>query len=54
MGPNEFTALGTLKDFDYIKKLSTIKQPALVISGINDMYTPVIAKVMSDEIPDSE
>ncbi|MGM9618872.1 MAG: proline iminopeptidase [Oscillospiraceae bacterium] len=52
-GPNEFTPLGTLKDFDVTDKLGDIKQSALVISGGNDLCTPYIAKVMYDGIPDA-
>lgn len=53
-GPNEFAPLGNLKDFEYRDQLGNIKQPALVISGINDLCTPVVAKTMYDGIPDSE
>ena len=52
-GPNEFTPLGTLKDFDVTDKLHTIKEPALIISGGSDLCTPYIAKVMADNIPNS-
>lgn len=52
-GPNEFTPLGTLKDFDVTAQLGAIRQSALIISGGNDLCTPYIAKVMYDGIPDS-
>ena len=52
-GPNEFTPLGTLKDYDVTDRLCTIKEPALIISGGNDLCTPYIAKTMYDNIPDS-
>lgn len=52
-GPNEFTPLGTLKDYDVTEQLKDIQQSALVISGGNDLCTPYIAKVMYDGIPDS-
>ena len=52
-GPNEFTPLGTLKDYDVTDQLKDIKESALVISGGNDLCTPYIAKVMYDGIPDS-
>lgn len=52
-GPNEFTPQGTLKDYDVTAKLSTIKQPALIISGGNDLCTPYIAKYMFDNIENS-
>ncbi len=52
-GPNEFTPLGTLKDYDVTGKLCTITEPALIISGGNDLCTPFIAKTMFDGIPNS-
>ncbi len=53
-GPNEYTPMGTLKDYDVIDKLKDIKEPCLVINGGNDLCTPYIAKVMYDNIPDSK
>lgn len=53
-GPNEFTPLGTLKDYDVIDQLGDIKEPALIINGGNDLCTPYVAKFMYDRIPDSE
>jgi len=53
-GPNEFTPLGTLKDYDVTSQLKYIKEPALVISGGNDLCTPAIAKYMYDHIPNSQ
>lgn len=53
-GPNEFTPLGTLKDYDVIDQLGDIKEPALIISGGNDLCTPYVAKFMYDRIPNSE
>ena len=52
-GPNEFTPLGTLKDYDVIDQLGDIKEPAL-INGGNDLCTPYVAKFMYDRIPNSE
>ena len=52
-GPNEFTPLGTLKDYDVTDKLCKIKEPALIISGGNDLCTPFIAKTMFEAIPNS-
>ena len=52
-GPNEFTPLGTLKDYDVTDKLSSITEPALIISGGNDLCTPYIAKTMYDRIPNA-
>lgn len=53
-GPNEFTPLGNLKDFDWVDELKNIQVPALVTSGVSDLCTPYVAKLMYDEIPDSE
>ncbi len=50
-GPNEFTPMGTLKDFDVTRELADIQVPALIISGGNDLCTPYIAKFMYDRIP---
>ena len=52
-GPNEFTPTGTLKDFDVTGQLKEIAQPALIISGGNDLCTPYIAKYMYDRIPNA-
>ena len=52
-GPNEFTPQGTLKDYDVIDQLQNIHEPALIISGGNDLCTPYIAKLMADKIPNS-
>lgn len=52
-GPNEYTPMGTLKDYDVIDKLKDIKEPCLVINGGNDLCTPYVAKVMYDNIPNS-
>ena len=52
-GPNEFTPLGTLKDYDVTGELQSIREPALILSGGNDLCTPYIAKYMFDRIPDA-
>lgn len=52
-GPNEYTPMGTLKDFDYTDRLKEITVPCLVISGTNDLCTPLVAKTIYDGIPDS-
>lgn len=52
-GPNEYTPLGTLKDFDYTDRLHEINVPCLITSGTNDLCTPFIAKTMFDRIPDA-
>ncbi len=52
-GPNEFTPLGTLKDYDVTAQLKDIKEPSLVISGTDDLCTPYLAKTMADGIPNA-
>ena len=52
-GPNEFTPVGTLKDFDVTDRLNSIQIPTLIISGGNDLCTPYIAKTMYDRIPNT-
>ena len=53
-GPNEFVPSGTLKDFEYIDRLHEIKVPSLIMSGISDLCSPLVAKTMADEIPNSK
>ena len=53
-GPNEYTPMGTLKDFDVTEQLKDIKEPALVVNGGNDLCTPYIAKYEYDRIPNAE
>lgn len=52
-GPNEYTPTGTLKDFDITDQLANIRTPSLVVSGTDDLCTPLIAKTLYDRIPDS-
>lgn len=53
-GPNEYTPMGTLKDYDVTEQLKDIKEPTLVVNGGNDLCTPYIAKYMYDRIPNSK
>lgn len=53
-GPNEFAPTGTLKDFEYIDRLGEIKIPTLIMSGISDLCSPLVAKTMHDGIPGSK
>ena len=52
-GPNEFAPTGTLKDFEYIDRLGEIEIPTLIMSGISDLCSPLVAKTMNDGIPGS-
>ena len=49
--PNEFTPVGNLKDFNYTEKLKNWKVPSLIISGTDDLCSPLVAKTMYDNIP---
>ncbi len=52
-GPNEYTPSGTLKDFEYTSRLPEIEIPCLIISGTNDLCTPLVAKTMYDQLKDA-
>lgn len=53
-GPNEYNPTGSLKNFEYTDRLHEIQVPALIMSGTNDLCTPLIAKTMYDNISDSQ
>ncbi len=53
-GPNEYTPSGSLCHFEYTDRLKEIDVPCLIISGTNDLCTPVVAKTMFDGIPGSK
>lgn len=53
-GPNEYNPLGTLHDYEYVDQLKNIKVPTLITSGTNDLCTPLVAKTMFDQIPNSK
>lgn len=50
-GPNELTPMGTLAHWSYTDRLHELDLPALVISGTDDLCTPLIAKTMYDRLP---
>ena len=50
-GANEIVCTGTLRNHEYLDALCRITQPALVLSGIDDECTPVVAKSMYDRLP---
>lgn len=52
-GPNELTPLGTLADWNYTERLHELTLPALVISGTDDLCTPLLAKTMYDRLADA-
>ena len=53
-GPNEFTALGNLKDLDFTARLSEIRVPTLVSGGRYDEITPTIAESIHNGIEGSK
>jgi proline iminopeptidase len=52
-GPNEYTPIGNLHNYEYTYQLAKIKQPVLITSGTDDLCTPLNAKTMADQIPNS-
>lgn len=52
-GPNEYTPLGNLQNYEYTEKLKNISVSTLIMSGTNDLSTPLVAKTMHDAIPNS-
>jgi len=52
-GPDELTPKGTLANWNYTSRLQEISVPALIISGTDDLCTPVIAKTMYDNLKDA-
>ena len=53
-GQNEFSPSGTLKNFAFSDRISDIKEPCLITSGLLDLCSPLIAKTMYDKIPNSK
>ena len=53
-GPNEYNPTGSLKNFEYIDRLHEIKVPVQIMSGTNDLCTPLVAKTMFDRIQDAQ
>ncbi len=53
-GPNEFTVIGNLKDWDRTDRLSEIGVPTLITVGRHDEIPPVCAETMHRRIQGSE
>jgi pimeloyl-ACP methyl ester carboxylesterase len=53
-GPNEFTATGTLKEWDVIARLGEIDVPTLITSGHHDECTPKLVEPLHEGIAGSE
>lgn len=52
-GPNEFTIIGKLKDWDITSRLPEIKVPTLITVGKYDEITPKVAETIRKGIPGS-
>ena len=50
-GPNEFTIIGKLKDWDITSRLPEIKVPTLITVGKYDEVTPKVAETIRKGIP---
>ena len=53
-GPNEYTATGTLKDWDVIDRLGEIDVPTLITSGRHDECTPTLVEPLHAGVAGSE
>jgi len=53
-GPNEFTIIGNLKDWDITARLHEIRVPTLVTAGRYDEVTPKIAETIHKNISGSK
>lgn len=53
-GPNEYNPTGSLGSFEITDRLNELHVPALIMSGTNDLCTPLVAKTMYDHLPDAE
>ena len=53
-GPNEFTIIGTIRDWDITDKLNVIKIPTLITVGRYDEVTPNVARAIHSNIEDSK
>lgn len=53
-GQNEFSPSGTLKNFEFTEEIGDIQEPCLIVSGLLDLCSPLVAKTMYDRIPNSE
>lgn len=52
-GPSEFTATGTLRDYDNHKALSQVQVPALFTTGEYDEARPATIRRLSEMVPNS-
>ncbi|MDQ7246159.1 proline iminopeptidase-family hydrolase [Dongia sedimenti] len=52
-GPNEFTCIGTLRDWDRLADLPKLQAPCLVLCGMHDELTPDSAARIHRGLPNS-
>lgn len=52
-GPNEFTCIGSLKDWDRLADLHRVTQPVLVLCGMHDELTPDSAARIARALPNA-
>lgn len=50
-GPSEFTATGTLRDFDVTDSLSLIEVPTLFLTGEHDEARPATVRYSASLVP---
>lgn len=53
-GPSEFTATGTLRNYDRVDRLDEIKVPTLLLTGEYDEARPETVRFFQSQIPNSE
>lgn len=53
-GPNEYVPNGTLRNYERTEDLKNIQVPCLIISGTEDLCSPVVAKAMFDHLPNAQ
>ncbi|MGD0249894.1 MAG: proline iminopeptidase-family hydrolase [Thermoplasmata archaeon] len=53
-GPNEFTIIGTIRDYDVTDRLGEIRVPTLVTAGRYDEITPAVARAIHEHLRGSE
>jgi len=52
-GPSEFNGIGRTRDWDFMDRLHTVRQPTLVTGGLHDEFTPGHALEMLGRLPDA-
>ena len=50
-GPNEFTPIGNLRDYDVTARLPQLNLPALVINGDHDLCTDAVVQQLATGLP---